>query len=179
MINISSEQIRYCGAPSWSWASAEGQVRFLLEANDESAHIEPFERERGSLLVRGLIQKISTLRLAAVGSYYGGYENFQPWQIYPSSMQTFVDDPSALPTRHQLTVSGGPTQLVDVWFLYLGKGPGLILSRKKCADKYMYYKPSTKERLMSAIPSRRPFQRLGIFLGWDKGEAQEAQFLLV
>lgn len=179
---VNKEDVRgkSCSAPSWSWASAEGRVTFQSGTVPRYIHIEPFDREKGSLLVQGHLQRVSSIRLDAAASYYGGYENFRPWARFPPDMKTFLDDPDSVPEHHRWTAPGEPIQLVDVWFLYFSKSCGLILTRD-VEDKLLNHRhPLVDKMSMSLVPPFwLKFRRLGLFTGWNKRRTSTTQLLLV
>ena len=148
-------------APSWSWASVDGKVKFLKGANPVAVEIESVE-DKG-LLMRGKLQKVKTMRSEASASYYGGYDNYLPWACFPTTMKTYLDSVEEIPPQFQSKKTlDDPQALFDVWFLYLGEDCGLIVCELQDME------PSPWGLLRSAcqaLLTRRRFVRLGLFTG--------------
>lgn len=110
-------------APTWSWASVDGGVKFLKSS------VEPvrFEIRDKSLFITGRLTKMKSIRHQVEGSYYGGYEQHRPWMEFSTTMKTFVDDLDDIPEANRKLLGSGPKELIDSWFLFLGKSEGLIL----------------------------------------------------
>lgn len=109
-------------APTWSWASVDGGVKFLKGA----VELMSLEIRGQSLLITGCLTKIKSIRHQVEGSYYGGYEQHRTWMEFSTTMKTFVDDLSDIPEANRRSLDSGPKELVDSSFLFLGKSEGLI-----------------------------------------------------
>ncbi|KAL5083826.1 hypothetical protein Trisim1_012424 [Trichoderma cf. simile WF8] len=116
-------------APSWSWASVDGKVKFLTGYMDDSIDVKEFRMD-GSIYLEGIIKKVDTMRLQISASYYGGYDNYLPWAKIPRGAKTYLDSLAAIPHSHLKSTPGITPELLDVRFLYLGTHCGLILIKE-------------------------------------------------
>jgi hypothetical protein len=171
-------------APSWSWASVDGSVKFLEvdggsdEHNtldeDDPISFQVLFVEDGSIMLTGRLQRIGTIRYQIEGRYYGGYENYLPWMRYTETVRTFIDDLDDVPKENRKLPTNRPKELVNVWFLFLGRSEGLILVPQKVlvrASKWQRWQVSTLERLSVSChkaPARKwVFRRIGAFVGYS------------
>ena len=154
-------------APSWSWASVDGQVQFLhdYQGLDDIITIcnlnihtsqQPHKMKQRPLHVFGLFRKLPSIRCEYAARYYGGAERHTPWIAYSTSLQTYLDDVEALPDTSILDSPDRPKQLLNALFLFLGSkgtiditryGAGLILIQ---VDKLHF----------------NTFRRVGVFEGF-------------
>lgn len=116
-------------APSWSWASVDGKVKFLTGYMDDSIDIKEFRMD-GSIYLEGLIKKVDTMRLQISANYYGGYDNYLPWAKIPLGAKTYLDSLAAIPSSHLKITPRITSELLDVRLLYLGTHCGLILIKE-------------------------------------------------
>lgn len=116
-------------APSWSWASVDGKVKFLTGYMDDSIDIKEFRMD-GSIYLEGIIKKVDTMRLQISASYYGGYDNYLPLAKIPLGAKTYLDSLAAIPHSHLKSTPGITPELLNVSFLYLGTHCGLILIKE-------------------------------------------------
>lgn len=137
-------------APSWSWASVEGPIRFLPHVKLKDVVVT--QSSRGRLKCNGTILKFDTIRLRNFGSYYGCYDNFLPWADLPDTFKTYLDDLDNIPSKYKKGADGDPMELINSYFLALAKDPaaselsiGLIL--------------------LPAKTRRNHFRRIGVFEG--------------
>ncbi|ORX92747.1 heterokaryon incompatibility protein-domain-containing protein [Clohesyomyces aquaticus] len=122
-------------APTWSWASVEGSVRFLQNHSQTPGLIVKFLPSSIKLSIRGLVMQLDSVRLRRFGSYYGGYDNFLPWADLCSSLKTYLDDLNEIPREYRRGGEGDPEELVNSSFLFLAQykdidadlGAGLII----------------------------------------------------
>ncbi|KAF5005330.1 hypothetical protein FDECE_8226 [Fusarium decemcellulare] len=162
-------------APSWSWASVDGRVKFLNGAKSTYTQIKGMKDE--SILIKGYLRNVRTLRLEVAASYYGGYDNYQPWARLPTTMKTYLDSLDTIPSRHQRKETKlTPRELVDVWLLYLGPSCGLIL-----VEAHQMQPPERRlfHTVRQAFQEYRSFVRLGSFVGYPIEKKQSARFLLM
>jgi hypothetical protein len=85
-------------APSWSWASLDGEICFhkdlewtlepkshrtivLIRTVSTRGSIYTGPVTGGSLVIKGLIRKIPSIRCIPLGKYYGGYDNYKAMEI--------------------------------------------------------------------------------------------------
>ncbi|KAI8656566.1 HET domain-containing protein [Fusarium sp. Ph1] len=161
-------------APSWSWASVDGQITFLKGA--DPTYIQAKAKDEG-LLINGYLRSVKTIRLSASGSYYGGYDNFSPWTNLPTTMKTYLDSDGVVPSQHRLRRDdNSPLELVDVWFLYLGPSSGLIIVEA-------YDMGSPPRRLLQSayqtLTEYKKYVRLGSFVGYPIKRKWSSRILLV
>jgi hypothetical protein len=140
-------------APSWSWASVDGRVKFFGSDEVRSfliadrstwdgfdvlhCSITSSSRQNlggitdASLLVFGLVKQVPSIRLAAKGAYYGCYEHFDPWMQFPKTLETWLDNVNALtelwPESTTPATSDAPKELLNARFLFTLPNAGLIL----------------------------------------------------
>lgn len=161
-------------APSWSWASVDGQITFLTGADPKCIHA----RAKGQgLLIDGYLQRVKTLRLSVSGSYYGGYENFPPWMNLPATLKTCLDSEDAVPAQHRLRRDDdGPLELVNAWFLFLGPSSGLIVVE---ADNVEPRPRGLLRSVYQTLVKDKPYVRLGAFAGYPLDKKWSSRILLV
>jgi hypothetical protein len=171
--------------PTWSWASVEGEVKFLKGADPTYCKVLALSDE--NIVVKAHMKKVSTLRLAVAGSYFGGYDNHLPWAIFPSSMRTYLDDISSIPQANCRVTPNGPAELVDVSFLFLGPDCGLILLREQGVMRLSQHAygdlgsnvnqraGGTALRFSLQLPIRRDYKRIGSFIGFGHGAGKAAR----
>lgn len=96
-------------APSWSWASVDGLVKFHdfnnmttynartinCSVNSSAAHGLGLVSS-GILDISGFMIKMPTIRCVPSASYYGGYDNYLPWICIPNGVKTFLDNVDSL-----------------------------------------------------------------------------------
>ncbi|RYP65127.1 hypothetical protein DL769_006406 [Monosporascus sp. CRB-8-3] len=158
-------------APSWSWASVDGKVEFL-NSNSSSGSFKVLGVNNESLFVTGRLQRISTIRYRASGSYYDFYERYQPWVKFPATMKTFLDDLDDIPKQHRKLPEDAPQELVDVWFLFLGSADGLILLRTERAlgqGSLQQLLALNRARLFTWVQTWT-FRRIGVFVGYESSK---------
>lgn len=128
-------------APTWSWASVKGPVRFLQDYFQTTDLVVKFLSSKGrttegfhshyQLSIKGSVLQLSTIRCHQFGSYYGGYDNFLPWGDLCSTLETYLDDLNDIPRRYRRGRKGDPKELVNSCFLFLAEsgslGAGLII----------------------------------------------------
>ncbi|KAI8713124.1 HET domain-containing protein [Fusarium sp. LHS14.1] len=160
-------------APSWSWASADGEIRFLK--GTDPTYIRA--KVKGECwLINGYLRSVKTIRLSISGSYYGGYDNFSPWTTLPTTMKTYLDS-EAVPIHHRLQRDDkSPLELVDVWFLYLGPSSGLIIVEAYAIER-------RPRRLLQSVYQTlveyKKYVRLGAFVGYPIQRKWSSRILLV
>ncbi|RSL73332.1 hypothetical protein CEP54_000331 [Fusarium duplospermum] len=160
-------------APSWSWAAADGQIKFLKGA--DPTYIQAKVKGEG-LLINGYLRSVKTIRLSTSGSYYGGYDTFSPWTTLPTTMKTYLDS-DAVPIHHRLQRNDkSPLELVDVLFLYLGPSSGLIVVEA-------YDMGPLPRRLLQSVyqtlTEYKRYVRLGCFVGYPIQSKWSSRILLV
>lgn len=165
---VSSKQ-KTLPAPTWSWMSVHGGVKFLKGA------VEPARLEiRGrSLIITGGLTKINSIRYQAEGSYYGEFEQHRPWMRFKTTTKTFVDDLNNIPEANRKSTVSGPEEFVDLWFFFLGKSEGLILvSAEPATKKISKIGRNRIRRLLSLISSKAHsvgrYWRVGAFIGYNE-----------
>ncbi|KAJ4327168.1 hypothetical protein N0V84_002430 [Fusarium piperis] len=161
-------------APSWSWASVDGQIMFLAGADPK--YIQAKVKGDG-LLINGYLQKVKTIRLSTFGSYYGGYENFHPWMNLPTAMKTYLDSEDEVPVQHRLRRDeNSPLELVNVWFLFLGPSSGLIIVEANDTES----RPrGPLHSVYQTLVEDKKYVRLGAFVGYPIEKKWSSRVLLI
>ncbi|KAK9788631.1 putative Heterokaryon incompatibility domain-containing protein [Seiridium cardinale] len=183
VIGYKSEHTRQSAfrAPSWSWISVDGRVRFL-----ERHHPDTYQINVDSLLnvqqidgnvmiIQGFIERISTIRLKLAGRYYGGYDNHLRWANLNDGLETFIDDLDSIPQKHKRISEGKPDELIDVWFLCIRNYQGLILIPTSAKERISRpeatspssSKPGTLTTMRMLVGLNKTFKRIGVFTGFD------------
>jgi hypothetical protein len=161
----------YFQAPTWSWASVEGPIRFLqgydhtttlvVEILPSKGHMTNGLNSHYQMYIKGSVLQLSTIRRHQFGSYYGGYENFSPWaRLYPP-LETYLDDLNDIPDKYRRGEKGDPEELLNSSFLFLaesgGLGAGLII--------------------LPAGTNHNQYRRIGMFKGFPLGDLASKQKL--
>lgn len=163
-------------APSWSWASVNGGIKFLdanqkdlLEGNIKRDGPCKLKKIDGTcLLLEGYCQSISTIRYKLEGEYYGGYDNFLPWAGFGPTVRTFIDDLSAIPKKHLKLPKDSPQELVDTCFFFISSHEGLILIPETSVPNKLKSIKLPGFRLKS-LPFQT-FRRIGAFIGYSSAK---------
>jgi hypothetical protein len=89
-------------APTWSWVSVHGEVRFLPNYDDKYFRVTnrtlskysrlPIPHDGSIMCLTGLILAIASIRCQQFGSYCGCYEHVRPWAFLPDTLKTYPDD---------------------------------------------------------------------------------------
>jgi hypothetical protein len=111
-IVVESEKHVVFRAPSWSWASVDGQIQFIrgYEASpvgitcdlDIHSSQQVHEMEKKPVRIRGIIRKLNSIRCEQTAGYFGGAERHTPWVSYATTLRTYLDDVNALPSESVL-----------------------------------------------------------------------------
>ncbi|OTA53299.1 HET-domain-containing protein [Hypoxylon sp. EC38] len=181
-------------APSWSWASVDGLVKFLENRNVGEYYDEKLKRHRmtrvlfsspSRITIYGGLKKFDTIRCTSRGRYNGIFEIYRPWRVFKSGMRTWIDDMDAIPEDQQKT-STGPNprkEILNVWFLFLGKTKGLILIKKESQlprVKRAFRLLALRRKIPGALdPAPPEFRRVGVFSGYVGVKYPDAVVTLV
>lgn len=126
-------------APSWSWASVDGAIKFLKpDSLAKPGKIRMLSLRDSSLIFRGQMAQASSLRLRIKGKSTGLVENHEPWKYLDTYLETYLDELESIPDEHKKTPANEPHELIDVWLLFLNKSQGLILLA--CEDDWGHWK---------------------------------------
>ena len=162
-------------APSWSWASVDGGIKFLATKHTASSdlaiigieEVVEFDASQNRdvnvrvLKLRGKLAKIRSIKCAAKASYDGLSSEDCSLVCLGSSLKTHLDRISQW--KH-LQADGGDAYIYGVWFLELSASVGLILlpkNRKATQEK----RKTILERLGLVKWRNLPteFQRIGVY----------------
>ncbi|KAF2681372.1 HET-domain-containing protein [Lentithecium fluviatile CBS 122367] len=153
-------------APSWSWASVVGPVRFLRydQAPNVVVNIcawgglsDPRFDFQEMLSITGCVLRIGTIRCQQFGTYHGGYDRFLPWMTLSATLKTYLDDLDEIPKKYKRGGEGSPMELVNSYFLLLARDPG----------------PPELGVGLILLPARKSssyFRRIGMFEGFPMDE---------
>ncbi|OTA88590.1 hypothetical protein M434DRAFT_34751 [Hypoxylon sp. CO27-5] len=155
-------------APSWSWASVDGLVKFLENRDVGEYYDEKLKRHRmtrvlfsspSRITIYGGLKKFDTIRCTSRGGYNGIFEIYRPWRVFKSGMLTWIDDMDAIPEDQQI---------MNVWFLFLGKTEGLILIKKESRlPRVKRALLALRRKIPGALdPASPEFRRVGVFSGY-------------
>lgn len=147
-------------APSWSWASVDGAVKFLKPDRLASSGgtVKWLTVWRSTIAFRGQMAHASSLRLQIRGQSTGLVETHEPWRHFDAYFDTYLDDLESIPETHKRLSGNGLHELIDVWLFFLNKSQGLILV--DCGYDWVKWKHA-RDRM--ALFSK--FQRIGVFTG--------------
>jgi hypothetical protein len=122
-------------APSWSWASVDGLVKFHdfnnmtrynariinCSVNSSAPHGLGLVSS-GILDISGFMIKMPTIRCVPSASYYGGYDNYLPWMCIHNGVKTFLDNVDSLRGESREIAGGTSRELLNSWIIWIGVG---------------------------------------------------------
>jgi hypothetical protein len=159
-------------APSWSWASVDGRIKFhdlnaitqckarVIRCSISSSASHGLGLvSSGKLVISGFMKRMPTIRCTLSASYYGGYENYLPWMRIHDGVKTFLDDVDSLRGRSRKITGGTSRELLDSWFFWVGVGDGRGVEYKKGAGLILL--PNNHHSPLYPV-----FKRVGMFT-WE------------